>query len=210
MGDSDSGNRDSDSGYLDSDSYCRTSIIAIATRTTVILTLTAAITTGSLAFSDVFTGALARAAGENVGSYAITQGTLAATGNYAIGTFTGGTLHISAASLTVTADNKSKTYDGAAFTAFTATITGFVNGDTSAVVSGAPAFSGTAVGAVNPGTYTITPAQGSLSAANYDFTTFNPGAGANGPVLGMVFQPSDGKIVIAGDFTAYNNVPRIA
>ncbi|MDE3060336.1 MAG: hypothetical protein KGJ06_04935, partial [Pseudomonadota bacterium] len=41
-----------------------------------------------------FSGALARAAGESVGSYAIGQGTLAATGNYYIAAFTPGTFSI--------------------------------------------------------------------------------------------------------------------
>src|SRR5205823_6002090 len=108
--------------------------------------------------------------------YTITpaQGTLSAT-NYDFTTFSNGTLTINKAHLTVTADDKSKPYDGSAFTAFTTTITGFVNSETSAVVTGTAAFSGTAVGAVNAGSYTITPSQGTLSAANYDFTTFNNG-----------------------------------
>ncbi|MCX6895676.1 MAG: hypothetical protein NTZ16_09315, partial [Verrucomicrobia bacterium] len=38
--------------------------------------------------------------------------------------------------------------------------------------------------------------------------TFNPGAGANGPVWAVYRQPVDGKIVIGGDFTSYNGVPR--
>jgi hypothetical protein len=70
----------------------------------------------------------------------------------------------------VTADPKSKTFDGAVFTAFTATISGFVGGDTSSVVSGDAGFSGPAVTAINAGDYTITPTLGTLSAANYDFT----------------------------------------
>ena len=59
--------------------------------------------------SDQLTGALDRAEGENVGSYAITQGTLAAGGNYDM-TFTGAKLTINKKALTVTADAKSKTY----------------------------------------------------------------------------------------------------
>ncbi len=46
--------------------------------------LTYQITSGSLAFSDAFTGALTRDAGEDVGTYAITQGTLALSSNYAL------------------------------------------------------------------------------------------------------------------------------
>jgi hypothetical protein len=75
--------------------------------------------------------------------------------------------------LTVTADDKSKTYDGAAFTAFTVTLSGFVNGETSSVVSGAPTYTGSAVGAFNAGTYTITPTGGTLGATNYDFPPAN-------------------------------------
>src|SRR5262249_28087320 len=76
------------------------------------------------------------------------------------------------AHLTVTADNASQTYDGSVLSGFTAHYTGFVNGDTQAVIFGAPSFIGTAVTAVDAGNYTITPGAGSLSAANYDFTLF--------------------------------------
>ena len=57
--------------------------------------------------------------------------------------------------LTITADNKTKTY-GAALPAFTATFAGFVNGDTAASVTGLQ-FSTTATMGSNVGTYTITP-----------------------------------------------------
>ena len=77
------------------------------------------------------------------------------------------------AQLSVTADNKSKTYDGAVFTAFTATLSGFVNGDNSSVVSGSAGFTGPATTAINAGEYTITPTLGTLSAANYEFTFVN-------------------------------------
>jgi hypothetical protein len=55
--------------------------------------LTFAITSGSLAYGDRFSGSLARAAGEDVKSYAISQGTLSLGDNYAIN-FTGSTLTI--------------------------------------------------------------------------------------------------------------------
>ncbi len=59
----------------------------------------------------VLTGALSRAGGETVtgGPYAIDRGTLAATENYTI-SFTGSTLTITLASLTVTADPQTKSY----------------------------------------------------------------------------------------------------
>lgn len=74
------------------------------------------------------------------------------------------------ATLTVTADAKVKTYDGAVFGPFTATVTGFVSGEHSGVVSGTAGFTGPATTAIHAGEYTITPTLGTLSAANYDFT----------------------------------------
>ena len=93
-----------------------------------------------LQFSDtagtVLTGSLARVAGETVAGspYAIAQGTLVPNGNYTI-SFTGNTLTITKAALSVTADAKTKVY-GAADPAFTVTYAGFVNGETSAVLGG--------------------------------------------------------------------------
>jgi len=91
--------------------------------------------------------------------------------NYKIA-YVNGTLAVNKAHLTVKADDQMKTYDGAPFTSFTASFSGFVNGEDGSVVSGAPSFSGAAVGAVNAGTYMITPSAGTLTAVNYDFTTF--------------------------------------
>ena len=58
------------------------------------------------------TGLLARVAGENVGSYAIGQGGLAADANYTL-SFTGGDLTITPATLSVTAEAQTKTYGSA-------------------------------------------------------------------------------------------------
>lgn len=38
--------------------------------------------------------------------------------------------------------------------------------------------------------------------------TFDVGAGANGPVQAIALQP-DGKVIIGGEFTTFNNVPRV-
>ena len=64
--------------------------------------------------ATVLTGHPSRAhsgtlAGEQVGDYAITQGTLAADSNYTI-SFTGSTLTITPAPLTVTANSQTKVY----------------------------------------------------------------------------------------------------
>src|SRR5207244_4192533 len=74
------------------------------------------------------------AIGSNVGSYAISSSGGAAT-NYSIATRTDGTLSVTAAPLTVTADDKNREY-GLANPALTATFGGLRNGDSGAVVSG--------------------------------------------------------------------------
>ncbi len=74
--------------------------------------------------------------------------------------------------LTVTADPQTKLF-GDPIPTLTATISGFVNGDTTAVVSGSPALS-TAANSNSPvGTYPIIVAAGSLSTANYSFAFVN-------------------------------------
>ncbi len=78
------------------------------------------------------------------------------------------TADITAVQLTVTAENKTRPY-GAANPTLTATITGFVNSETEAVLSGAPGLSTGADAASAVGDYTITAAIGTLSATNYTF-----------------------------------------
>ncbi len=86
---------------------------------------------------SVLTGALARAqagtlAGEQAGGYAISQGTLAANSNYTI-SFTAGTLTITPAPLTVTANAQTKVY-GSADPTLAYTSSGFQFSDTAATV----------------------------------------------------------------------------
>src|SRR6185437_1554078 len=69
--------------------------------------LTYKITAGSLAFSDAFTGSLTRDAGENVGQYNITQGSVALNSNYTL-SYVGDKLTINKLIVTVTADGKTK------------------------------------------------------------------------------------------------------
>src|SRR5207248_4818111 len=77
---------------------------------------------------SVFTGSLSRTGSENVGTYAVIQGTLSAGSNYNI-LFTGATFSITPKDASVSADNKSKTY-GDDNPTLTATVSGTVNGDT--------------------------------------------------------------------------------
>ncbi|MGC2698019.1 MAG: MBG domain-containing protein [Candidatus Angelobacter sp.] len=79
-----------------------------------------------------------------------------------------GTLIVTKAVLTVTADSLSRLY-GDPNPPLTYTITGFVNGDTIAVVSGTASCSTTATQASPVGAYPITCTQGTLSATNYNF-----------------------------------------
>ncbi|WP_312134016.1 MBG domain-containing protein, partial [Empedobacter sp.] len=72
-------------------------------------TLTYQITAGQLIGSDKLTGNLSRVSGENVGTYSINQGTLNASANYTL-TYQKADFDITKASLTVTADPKSKVY----------------------------------------------------------------------------------------------------
>jgi hypothetical protein len=82
------------------------------------------------------------------------------------------TLTVNKASLTVTANNAGIT-SGQPLPSFTYTITGFVNGDTSAVVSGTATETTTATSASPVGPYPITFSTESLAAANYTFTYVN-------------------------------------
>ncbi len=97
-----------------------------------------------------------------VGSYAITVSG-AASANYLI-THVNGTLTVTPAALTITADNKTKLY-GAALPALSASYNGFVNGDTAGSLSTPPSLTTTATAASPVATYSIT-ATGA-AAANY-------------------------------------------
>jgi hypothetical protein len=91
----------------------------------------------ALLSGDYFTGALARVAGENAGSYYINQGTLSigGTGLYTI-TYVGAQFVVTPYVLTVMANANGKTY-GDADTALTYTHGSLTNGDTDSVFTGA-------------------------------------------------------------------------
>ncbi|WP_058186384.1 beta strand repeat-containing protein [Terracidiphilus gabretensis] len=118
---------------------------------------------------DTFTvsGTTTAAATSTPGTYTITP---SATGtniaNYTV-TKVNGTLTVSQAALTVTAANASRVY-GAANPALTGTATGAVNGDTF-TVSGTT----TATPASTPGSYTITPSVTGTNLADYTVAKVN-------------------------------------
>ncbi|MET7245836.1 MBG domain-containing protein, partial [Methylobacterium sp. EM32] len=108
----------------------------------------------------------------NAGSYAITPSGLTS-GNYAI-TFADGALTVGKAPLTVTANAATRTYDGQAYAGGNGVAyAGLVNGETASVLGGTLSYGGTAQGAVNAGSYAITPS--GLTSGNYA-VTFADGA----------------------------------
>jgi filamentous hemagglutinin family protein len=75
--------------------------------------------------------------------------------------------------VTTTAANDSKVYSGVAYSGGNGvTYSGFVNGDTSAALGGALAYGGTSQGALNAGTYAITPS-GYTNGLGYAFAYAN-------------------------------------
>ncbi|MFN5330932.1 MAG: ELWxxDGT repeat protein, partial [Planctomycetota bacterium] len=128
----------------------------------------------------------------NAGSYALTSDVSGlSASNYTFVAGTGGTLTINKAVLTVTPDAKSKTYDNAVFTnsLYTSTITGYVNSETSSVITGVPTYSGTAMAATGAGSYTIISAIGGMSATNYTFAPVNNTLTINKAVLTVTPNP---------------------
>ena len=121
--------------------------------------------------ASVFSGSLSTSAtsGSGVGGYAITQGSLSAGPNYTL-SYSPGTLTVTPAALTVTADGLSSIY-GATRPALTYTVSGLVNGDTAAVLSGSLTTSCNAGSHV--GSYGIN--QGTLSANLNYALNFNAG-----------------------------------
>ncbi len=113
----------------------------------------------------VLTGTLTRAAGDTVGKYPISQGTLAAT-NYTI-TFTSSTLDITPAAATVTAGNGTKVF-GTPDGPITASASGFLASDGITV-------SATRAAGENVGSYVTTATAAGAALANYN-VTFVPGS----------------------------------
>ena len=136
-----------------------------------------AYSTEGLVGADTLTGKLTREAGENVGTYAIKQGTLKASDNYTL-TFTGADFTINKAAITITADDKSSQYlDDIAELTFT--VGGdYVEGDDLGVTSSTDATKTSPVGEYDitvdwnkNGNYTATLVNGKYTITKADLTT---------------------------------------
>ncbi|MFH0758171.1 MAG: MBG domain-containing protein [Bacteroidota bacterium] len=150
--------------------------------------LTWQVSSGALVGDDTLTGVLMRVPGEDVGNYAIEQGTLSADANYNL-TFVAGSLAISQTPLVVSADSLSKTY-GTADPQFTYTITGgaLVGGD---LITG----SLTRAAGEDAASYAVE--QGTLSAGtNYAMTFINGWLSVNPAEIGIT---ADDKSRIYGE-----------
>ncbi|MBK9011443.1 MBG domain-containing protein [Novosphingobium sp.] len=154
---------------------------------------------------DRLSGALATSAttASNVGTYAITQGTLAASANYSV-TYNGANLTILPRPLTVTytASAASRTY-GDANPALTGSVisVGLVNGDS---LGGAPVWSTPATATSAVGAYRIT-GSGLSASGNYRLTTVQ----AAGNATALTINPR--AITITADaLTRYYGSPNPA
>ena len=95
--------------------------------------------------------------------------------------------------LTIKAGDKTKIFDGTAFSDFSVTYDGFITDEDEAVLSGTLTFGGDAADATNAGTYTITPA--GLTSNNYEIT-FEDGE--------LTIEKADADITIDGYSGVYD------
>ncbi|ADY52959.1 Fibronectin type III domain protein [Pseudopedobacter saltans DSM 12145] len=128
--------------------------------------LTYQITTGNLVNGDTFTGALQRDNGQNAGSYAIKQGTVALSNNYNL-SYQPANLVINKALLTVAANNSSRCY-GTNNPAFSVSYSGFKYSDNENSLTSRPTVSTMANTGSVAGNYELVPSGG--VSANYDFS----------------------------------------
>jgi filamentous hemagglutinin family protein len=151
--------------------------------------------TSGLLFSDVLSGSLSRATGQNVGTYALNPGSLS-NPNYTI-SFTGNDLTIGQRSISVTANTVSKVYGAADNLTFTVGGLGLASWDTQGAVFGG-ALGRTAGENVAGTPYAVN--QGTLSVnANYSLTGFTSGSLSITPALLNVTADSLNKVIGTSD-----------
>lgn len=151
--------------------------------------------------SSLFTGALDRALGENVGTYAINQGNLSAGSNYVL-SFTGSDFTITPATLTVSADAGQGKIYGSLDPSLTFTPSGFVNGDTDSIFTGSLSRDP----GENVGSYAIY--QNDLSAGdNYVISYTGSDFAITPATLTITVNEDQGKVFGTGDPASYSYTP---
>lgn len=143
---------------------------------------------------DAITGTLTRVAGENVGTYAITQGGLTAGNNYEI-SFTSANLTITKVGLKIMAKNHTITY-GEAPTSNGVIYKSFVNSDTETALGGSLDYDFSYEQYGDVGNYTITPK--GLTSDNYEITFVKGILTVNAKEVGLTWSeitsfPYDGS-----------------
>ncbi len=164
----------------------------------VIFSETGATLAGAVIYSGNSQGAV------NAGGYALSaSGYYSDQQGYDIN-FVDGVLTITPASLTVTANADSKTYDGVAYAGGNGVnYQGFVGSEDASVLSGTLSYSGNAQGATNAGGYTITPE--GLSSGNYTLS-FVDGNLTITPAALTVTANTDSKTYDANAYAGGNGV----
>jgi sugar lactone lactonase YvrE len=114
-------------------------------------------------------------------------------------------LLITRASLTVTATNATR-QGGDVNPAFTYTVTGFLNGESASVLAGTPLETTTAVQTSPVGSYSIVITQGTLNAANYQFTFVNGTLTVTTPVPDFAVSASIASLTVASGQSAATTI----
>nr|WP_284694772.1 MBG domain-containing protein [Geomonas sp. Red32] len=153
-------------------------------------------TSSDPAVATITAGGLIHIAGAGTATITASQ---AGNDNYSQAAEVAQPLTVDKALLTVTAGNANRAF-GAPDPVFTATYTGFVNGETASVLTGAPSFSTNADAASPAGSYTLTPALGTLTAANYSFAFVNGTFAVGLASQTITFNPVPAKTYGAADF----------
>jgi filamentous hemagglutinin family protein len=157
---------------------------------------TGLVTNAALGIDDSagLNGQLSRDSGENAGGYQINQGTVnlktdQLKNNYNV-TYQGNLFTINKADLTITANDANRIY-GDSNPAFTASYSGFKNGDSQNVVSGLQLATLAEI-ASNVGSYDITAANG--QAQNYNITFVNGKLTITPRHIGVISDPNQTKV----------------
>lgn len=153
----------------------------------------------SLLGTDVISGQMGRAPGEDAGDYAFTAGTLTAGGNYKLTVAAEPTFIITPVALTITAADKAKCYDGSVYSEpYTVIYNGFVNTEDASVLGGTLVFGGTSSTGILAGNYSIDPS--GLTSVNYIINY------VNGTLL-IKAAPDAASITRSGDSLLSNVTP---